>query len=91
MGMFRAGLLGFVILSVIYLIALVYSRSVRREELEKDWDARHPGRRDDPERRRFIDDGMAAYGSSLRVKLLWLVYILPMAAILGTAWYINSQ
>jgi len=89
--MIRAGLLGFVILSVVYLIALVYSRSVHREELEKDWDARHPDQPDDPQRERFIDEGMAAYGSSLRMKLLWLVYILPMTAILGTAWYINSQ
>ena len=91
MGMLRAGLLGFVILSVVYLVALIYSRSVRREELEKDWDARNPGLRDDPARDAFVEDGMKSYGSSLRVKLLWLVYILPMAAILGTAWYINSQ
>ncbi len=43
----RLMVLGFVVLTVVYLVVSIYSRSVRREKLEKQWDAggwhRRPG------------------------------------------------
>lgn len=88
----RAGALGFVILTVVYFAVSIYSRSVRREKLEKAWDsdpAREGAAMD--ERDAYIAAGMQAYRHGLRRKLIWLVYILPMAVVLATVYYVNYQ
>ena len=90
-GMLRLAVFGFIGLSVIFLIALVYSRSVHREELEKRWDAAPPEGGDAEARGAFIETGMREYEKSLRYRLLWLIYVVPMAVILVTAWLVNSQ
>lgn len=91
-GMIRAGLLAFVLLTVVYLVVSIYSRSMRREKLEKAWDsdpAREGAAKD--ERDAYIRSGMEAYRHSLRRKLIILVYILPMAVVLATVYAINYQ
>ncbi len=91
-GMIRAGLLAFVVLTVVYLVVSIYSRSMRREKLEKAWDsdpAREGAAKD--ERDAYIRSGMEAYRHSLRRKLIILVYILPMAVVLATVYAINYQ
>jgi hypothetical protein len=88
----RAGALGFVILTVVYIAVSIYSRSVRREKLEKAWDtdpAREGAATD--ERDAYIEAGMEAYRHGLRRKLIWLVYIIPMAVVLATVYYVNYQ
>ena len=73
MGFIRLVVFGLLGLSVIYLCLSVYSRSVRREKLEKAYDA-------DPvagmTRREYVDKGIVEYNNSLRPKLLLLVYII---------------
>lgn len=91
-AIFRAGVLGFVILTVVYIAVSIYSRSVRREKLERAWDtdpAREGAAKD--ERDAYIEAGMQAYRHGLRRKLIWLVYILPMAVVLATVYYVNYQ
>lgn len=91
-GFIRAGLLAFVILTVVYLVVSIYSRSMRREKLEKAWDsdpAREGAAKD--ERDAYIEAGMEAYRHGLRRKLIILVYILPMAVVLATVYAINYQ
>lgn len=91
-GMIRAGLLAFVLLTVVYLVVSIYSRSMRREKLENAWDsdpAREGAAKD--ERDAYIRSGMEAYRHSLRRKLIILVYILPMAVVLATVYAINYQ
>lgn len=91
-GMIRAGLLAFVVLTVVYLVVSIYSRSMRREKLEEAWDsdpAREGAAKD--ERDAYIRSGMEAYRHSLRRKLIILVYILPMAVVLATVYAINYQ
>ena len=91
-GMIRAGLLAFVVLTVVYLVVSIYSRSMRREKLENAWDsdpAREGAAKD--ERDAYIRSGMEAYRHSLRRKLIILVYILPMAVVLATVYAINYQ
>jgi hypothetical protein len=65
-------------LTVIYFFVGIYSRSVRREKLEKEWDT-DPAREGEPETARtaFIEAGMDAYDSGLKKRLLWLIYIVP--------------
>ena len=64
-----------------YWLLLIYARSLRREALEKEWDAGPPDMVTDPDRNAFIAQGMAEYEGSLRRKLLWGVIVLPFLAI----------
>lgn len=91
-GLLRASLLGFVLLTVVYLLVSVYSRSVRREGLEKEWDGdpANEGRLPD-ERAAFIEAGMQAYRHSLRRRLILLVYIVPLVAAAATAYLVNMN
>ena len=74
-----------VVLTVFYFSILFYSRSVRRERLEKTWDADPQG--DAGARRRFIEEGMAEFEHSLRRRLIVLVYVIPVAVI-GVIMYV---
>lgn len=91
-GLLRAAVLAFVLLSVVYVIVSIYSRSVRRENLEKDWDS-DPDKlgAESSERDAYIKAGLNAYRHSLRRKLIVLVYIIPMAVVLATAYAVNHQ
>lgn len=84
-ALLRLLLFGFIVLSVIYLLVRIYARSLRREALEKEFDqGGQPGPRQD-----FIDRGMARYEVSLRRRLLWLVYIIPMVLMAVTIYLVN--
>jgi ABC-type multidrug transport system permease subunit len=84
-GLFRLMLFGFIGMTIMFFLLNVYSRSVQREELEKEWDAtQSPGDRDE-----FIASGMAAYEKGLRKKLIWLVYVLPTLAVIAAIYLLN--
>lgn len=84
-GFLRLAIFGFIALTIIYVLVSIYSRSVRREKLEKAWDAAQgPGDRD-----AFIAAGMEAYRTGLRRRLIWLVYIIPTAVVLGLLYVLN--
>jgi hypothetical protein len=79
---------GLVGLSIVYLSLSVFSASLRRERLEKEYDADPvPGQtRDD-----YVETGMAAYRTSMRPKLLLLVYVVPVAIWGGIVYVINAN
>jgi hypothetical protein len=83
---------GFIALSVVYLLVSVYSRSVRREKLEKGFDS-DPANEGAPAaaREAHIAEGMARYEQGLRKKLILLVYVIPMVVIAVTIYLINVQ
>jgi ABC-type multidrug transport system permease subunit len=84
-GLFRLMLFGFIGMTIMFFLLNLYSRSVQREELEKEWDAtQSPGDRDE-----FIASGMAAYEKGLRKKLIWLVYVLPTLAVIAAIYLLN--
>jgi hypothetical protein len=74
-------------LTVVYFLVAIYSRSVRREWLEKKYDAGGI----EGERRDYIEAGMQAYERGLRRKLLWLVYIIPTVVVGVTIYFVNYQ
>ena len=80
----RLVFVAFVLLSLIYGLVWLYSRSVRREKLEKSWDADHPEGGDAAARDAYIEEGMEAYHSSLRPKLILLVYVIPAILMIVT-------
>ncbi len=72
-------------LTIVYFLVSIYSRSVRRERLEEQFDAGdRQGDRDE-----FIRQGLAAYDKGLRRKLLLLIYIVPLAAMFIIAAIVN--
>ncbi|MCQ0968898.1 hypothetical protein MLD63_00410 (plasmid) [Paracoccus sp. TK19116] len=77
---------------VFYILLSLYIRSLRRERLEEHWDLRHPHRAgDSPDRREFVDRGVARFRKSLQSRLLLLVFVLPTLAIMVIVWLVNWQ
>lgn len=72
-----------------YWLLLIYARSVRREALEKEWDADAKPSIPVPDRDAFIALGMAEYEGSLRRKLLWGVIVMPFAAMALLFYLVN--
>jgi len=86
-GILRSAFFGFIGLTVIYVLVATYSRSVRREKLEKKFDAGGiEGDRDT-----YIAEGMQAYEHGLKRRLLWLVYIIPTVVVVVTVYFVNYQ
>lgn len=83
----RLVIFGFIALSIVYVLVSLYSRSVRREKLEEEWAERYPDGGDAEAREAFLEEGMAAYHSSLRKRLILLIYILP-PIVVGTIMYL---
>ena len=90
MGWIRLALFGIVVLSIVYFVTAIYSRSVRREKLEKEWDT-DPARENATlaDRTEFIETGMLHYEKGLKKRLLWLIYIMPALAFLATIYFVN--
>jgi Ca2+/Na+ antiporter len=90
MGFVRLVLILLVALTIIYAMVSLYSRSVRKEKLENEWDAA-PGSDADGARDAYITTGMAEYRSSLRRKLILLVYVVPVIAVSILVYVTNSS
>ena len=80
----RLVIIGFVLLTIIYLCLSLYSRSVRRRKLNAEWEADPNGDRD-----AFVDAGLEDYDGSLRRKLILGVYVVP-TVLIGTIIYLTN-
>lgn len=89
-AMLRLLVFGFLGLSIVYLAVSIYSRSVRREKLETAWDADPPEGADEAARRAYIEEGMRTYERSLRRKLIWLVYVIPICLVILVLYLTNA-
>lgn len=83
LGFLRVMVVAFVVLTVIYISLSLYSRAVRRDKLERQWE--EDGLEGD--KRAFVQAGLKAYDGSLRRKLILGVYIVPIV-IFGTIVYV---
>ncbi len=88
-GFLRVAIFALIGLSVIYWLVSIYKRSTERERLEKHWDKNRPVAA--PDRDAYIETGMAEYEKSLRRKLIWLVYVVPMAVVGVIIYIVNVQ
>lgn len=86
-GWIRLAVVGYVGLTIVYFIMKLYLRSVRREELERRFDAGGI----DGDRQTYIETGMARYDKGLNKNLLWLIYIIPTVAVVVTVYILNFQ
>ena len=88
----RLAAIGFVGLTLVYWLVSVYSRSLRREALEKRWDegAGDAGGGDAAgDRDAYIEAGMRAYERGLRRRLIGLVYVVPVVVVMLLIWLNN--
>ncbi|TRW97596.1 hypothetical protein FNJ84_08825 [Paracoccus sp. M683] len=91
-ALFRLMLLVLLLEALFYFLFWIYIRSLRRETLEGEWDQRHPDKAgNNPQRAEFVRKSMVGFEKSLRARLLWLVFILPTAAIMGIVYWVNWQ
>ncbi|MEY8096624.1 hypothetical protein AB9F29_04310 [Falsihalocynthiibacter sp. S25ZX9] len=75
----------FVGLTVIYLISRWFAASLRREDLEEEFDEEvKEGDRD-----AFIEEGMERYRKSFRRKALVLIYVIPLVLYVIVLYLIN--
>lgn len=85
LGWLRLLALVLAVLTLVFWLVQAYSRSVRRERLEKRFDQGDvPGDRD-----AYIRASMADYDRGLRRRLIWLVYIVPLGAMAIALWAVN--
>lgn len=68
----RLVVVGFVVLTIIYICLSLYSRSVRKGKLRAEWEENPKGDRDT-----FVEAGLEEYDGSLRRKLILGVYVVP--------------
>lgn len=81
----RLIVIGFVVLTVIYIGVSIWSRGVRKRKLRREWDEEiQTGDRDD-----FVEKGLDEYEESFRRKLIWLVYIIPVAIVVLIIYMMN--
>jgi hypothetical protein len=89
-GWLRLAFLFYLGLTVVYVLTAIYSRSVRREKLEKEWDSEPANEGlNQTARTEFIETGMVAYRVGLKKRLLWLIYIIPTIAAAATVYFVN--
>ncbi len=73
----RLLVIGFVVLTIIYVSLSLNSRSVRRGKLKTWWEEEgRPGDLD-----AYVEKGLAEYDGSLRRKLILGVYIIPICVV----------
>lgn len=85
MALLRLMVMGFTVLTVIYVSLSLYSRAVRRAKLEAEWaDEGMTGDKD-----AFIEQGMQRYDGSLRRKLILGVYIVPVISVAVLIYVVN--
>lgn len=83
--MLQLFILAVVGLTAVYGLVSAYSRSVRRERLENEFDAGGI----EGTREIYVSEGMVLYEKGLRKRLIVLVYVVPVALIIGIAYVVN--
>ncbi len=77
LGFARLAVFGFIFLSIVFVCLSFYSRAVRRGKLRQKWEA-GPKKVD---RDTFVERGLEKYDGSVRRKLIWGVYVIPVVVI----------
>ncbi|MEP2921743.1 hypothetical protein [Sulfitobacter sp.] len=70
----RLMIVGFIVLTVIYVCLSLYSRAVRRGKLRREW---QEGAQEQT-LEEFLDEGLEEYDNSLRRKMILSVYVIPV-------------
>jgi hypothetical protein len=82
-GLIRLLVFGFVILTVIFVLWSLLARGAERRRLAQQWELEGMA----GDREAWMREGLAVYERSLRRKLIFGVYLVPLAVI-GTIIYV---
>jgi hypothetical protein len=82
-GLIRLAVAGFVVLTVIFVIWSLVARGAERRRLAQEWEVEGRG----GERETYVREGLAVYERSLRRRLIFGVYLVPLVVI-GTIVYV---
>jgi hypothetical protein len=82
-GLIRLAVFGFVILTVIFVIWSLAARRAERRRLGEEWEIEGLA----GEKETYVREGLAVYERSLRRRLIFGVYLVPLAVI-GTIVYV---
>ena len=88
MGLVRLVVFGFIALGVIYLSISLYSRSVRREKLEDEYDETTIA---NMSRAEFVEKGVISYNNSFRPKLIALIFVIPPIIVASIVYITNAN
>lgn len=76
-ALFKLLFFGLIFLTAVYVALLWYFRTEKRVKLEREWEETgRPGNRET-----YIAEGMRQFEHSLKRRLLWLVYIIPVTTV----------
>lgn len=81
----RLLVMGFVVLTIVYVCLSLYSRAVRKSKLRKKW-YDGPQRID---RDTFVARGLERYDGSIRRKLILGVYVVPTVIVAAIIYLTN--
>jgi Ca2+/Na+ antiporter len=81
----RLLVIGFLVLSVVYICLSLYSRAVRKDKLEAEWDEEIR----EGDREAFVKAGLEEYDGSLRRKLILGVYVVPLSLMTAIIYFTN--
>lgn len=85
MAIIRLFVIAFIVLSVVYVCVSLYSRAVRRDKLEREWEEEGS----EGDRDAFVRAGMVEYDGSLRKRLILGVYIIPTVIVATIIYVVN--
>jgi hypothetical protein len=86
-GLVRLAVFMLLVMTLFYWLLRIYSRSLRREKLEKMWaEEGAEGDRD-----AYVSAGLARYDASLRPRLIWGVYVVPTVVVGVIIYLINLE
>lgn len=84
-ALLRLMFIGFIVLTVVYVVVSLWARSACKRALRREWD--EDGMTGD--RDAFVDAGLKDYDGSLRRKLILGVYIVPILLIATIVYMTN--
>jgi Ca2+/Na+ antiporter len=88
-GAWRILLLGFVVLSAVYVYLSIRGRWREKQALETKFEASIDPDKSDAAREKFVAEGLEAYGHSLRRKLILGVYVVPFLIVITMVYVTN--
>ena len=84
-GLLRLVVILLIALTVIYWCLVFWFRAGEKARLEQEWAREQPPLPEET----FVENGLREYRGSLRRKLLWGVYVIPITLICGLVYYVN--
>lgn len=88
-GAWRILLLGFVVLSAIYVYLSIRGRWRAKHALEAEFEASEASDKSEDAREKFVAEGLEVYRHSLRRKLILGVYVVPFLIVITMVYVTN--